>query len=347
MKNLTNLAAFIALVFIFTSSLHAQDPDIERLQKITAIIGKVNALRVDFAVASPALTAAGIANVKKQAELLKQLPTGTVVEIGVHTFAIGNEAANVKLTQARAEKIRSALIAAGVAPSGLTALGYGSSKPLTSDPANDKNRRVEYLVTKAGTAAPATRSTTNQNTASSKPEIVAGIGWRNARIGSSQTEVESSLGKPEFFETSSFPPRVSYGSYYKKGVVVVYDPQTKRVITLRFIGDGQLYGTGSVIFQSFEGKPDKGLAWKSSEAQVVAVYGAPVKREAYNAYKSMVEIVNLYYPGIHFIFKGGQLFQINIEAGAASTQNPPTPVEKAKTPVVIALAKTIDNLARW
>jgi hypothetical protein len=154
--------------------------------------------------------------------------------------------------------------------------------------------------------------------APSAPAIVAGGGWRNARLGSTQEEVEAALGKPEFFENSSFPPNESYGSYYKKGVVVVYQTQGLRVIHLRFIGDGLLYGSGSVTFGSFQGQPDKGLAWKTSVAEVTRAYGSPQKREAYNEYKTKVEIVHLTYPGAEFLFKGDKLFQINIGANGTA-----------------------------
>lgn len=157
--------------------------------------------------------------------------------------------------------------------------------------------------------------------------IVAGIGWGNVRIGSSRAEVESVLGKPEFFENSSFPPNESYGSYYTKGVVVVYKTQNLRVINLRFIGDGQLYGSGPANFGSCQGTPDKGLAWRSSMAAVIAAYGAPVKREAYNEYKTKVEIAHLTYPGAELLFKGDKLFQINvIEGGQAADAGQATPV---------------------
>jgi|GEM_PF-2313064 len=156
------------------------------------------------------------------------------------------------------------------------------------------------------------------NPAPSASAIVAGRGWGNARIGSTREEVEAALGKPEYFEDSSFPPNESYGSYYRKGVVVVYQTQGLRVIHLRFIGDALLYASGSITFGSCQGQPDKGLAWKTSVAEVTRAYGTPLKREAYNEYKTKIEIVHLTYPGVEFMFKGDKLFQINIGAGGAA-----------------------------
>jgi hypothetical protein len=172
--------------------------------------------------------------------------------------------------------------------------------------------------------------------------IVAGRGWGSVRIGSTREEVEAGFGKPEYFENSSFPPNESYGSYYKKGVVVVYQTQGLRVIHLRFIGDGLLYASGSVIFGSFQGQPDKGLAWKTSVAEVTRAYGAPLKREAYNEYKTKIEIVHLTYPGAEFLFKGDKLFQINIGAGGPAASIEPASPARDQTAGVVKTAGSND-----
>jgi ankyrin repeat protein len=66
-----------------------------------------------------------------------------------------------------------------------------------------------------------------------------------------------------------------------------------------------------------------------SVAEVTRAYGAPQKREAYNEYKTKIEIVHLTYPGAEFLFKGDKLFQINISAGGGATANI-GPVEPVK-----------------
>ena len=63
-----------------------------------------------------------------------------------HTDARGNAAANLRLSQQRAESVRQFLIALGVQPTRLRAVGKGSSEPL--DPARPnaaENRRVRVL----------------------------------------------------------------------------------------------------------------------------------------------------------------------------------------------------------
>lgn len=319
---------FLLTLAVAASSSFAQDPDIERLKKITGIIQKVNALPVEFLRASQELTPAGAVNVSKQAALLKQLPAGTGVEIGVHTYAVGDEPKNVILTQQRAEKIKSMLVEAGIRQESLTALGYGSSKPLVSIAADPKNRRVEYLVTKTGT------STSGRIAASDNSAIVAGRGWGKVSLGATREEIDSVLGNPDYSGKDTVDNQ-SYATYFKKGCVVVFNGQMKASI-LRFIGDKALYANGDSKFESFPGKPDKGLAWRSSSAQVIAVYGIPSKRDAYVSQADKVEILNLFYPGIHFMFKGDKLNQINIEASPQAAVVPA--VQPASTP-----KKPVDN----
>jgi outer membrane protein OmpA-like peptidoglycan-associated protein len=67
-------------------------------------------------------------------------------EIGGHTDARASESYNLRLSQARAEAVRSYLIDKGVKPSRLSARGYGESQPLNANMNEDqleKNRRVE------------------------------------------------------------------------------------------------------------------------------------------------------------------------------------------------------------
>lgn len=69
------------------------------------------------------------------------------VEIAGHSTR--DEPQGQALSEARAGAVRDALIAAGVSPERLTAVGYGASRPLTpgrSREANERNRRVEFDV---------------------------------------------------------------------------------------------------------------------------------------------------------------------------------------------------------
>lgn len=338
MKNITGLFLLIVLITVFSSTLCAQDPDIVRLQKVVAIIEKVNALPVDFVRASPELLPAGAANVQKQAAFLKQLPAGTIVEIGVHTFAVGNETKNVELTQKRAEKLRGMLIEAGISAANLIAMGYGSSKSDSNDPTGNKNRRVEYLVAKL---SPVSATSPVPQKGGTDTAIVAGKGWGRVEIGAVRSQVEFILGNPKYFGVDSTKPDESYATYFQKGVVVVYKTKELTVKLIRFIGNAAQYAGGKSKFSSFQGKPDKGITWKSTPAEVMAAYGTPTKREAHEDYPQKVEILTLFYPGIEFMFRGGFITQINIESGGPVTSSSPT--NTLKPAVSTNTAKYVDN----
>lgn len=75
-------------------------------------------------------------------------PVPDVLVIG-HTDRVGSDAANDVLSRQRAEVVRKALIARGIAPENVVVIGRGEREPLvpTADGvAEPRNRRVEILV---------------------------------------------------------------------------------------------------------------------------------------------------------------------------------------------------------
>ncbi|MEO7045439.1 MAG: OmpA family protein [Ferruginibacter sp.] len=69
-------------------------------------------------------------------------------EVGGHTDSDGDDAANLKLSQARADAVRNQLIAMNVDAARLTTKGYGETKPIsdnTSPEGKANNRRVEFV----------------------------------------------------------------------------------------------------------------------------------------------------------------------------------------------------------
>ncbi len=71
------------------------------------------------------------------------------VEIGGHTDNVGEEEANKKLSQKRAEAVKQYLIKNGVSASRLKAVGYGETRPVadnSSDKGRALNRRTEVKI---------------------------------------------------------------------------------------------------------------------------------------------------------------------------------------------------------
>lgn len=83
---------------------------------------------------------------KKLADFLNEFPKATGVIEG-HTDSVGNKAANIKLSQRRAESVRSYLIKNfKIAPERLAAQGFGPTKPIADNKTTagkQKNRRIE------------------------------------------------------------------------------------------------------------------------------------------------------------------------------------------------------------
>lgn len=89
--------------------------------------------------------------------ILVENPQVKSIRIEGHTDDSGSAALNLELSQSRAESVRNYLIKAGVAPSRLTAKGFGPKDPLvpnTSRRNRELNRRVEFKIVDQGTKKP-------------------------------------------------------------------------------------------------------------------------------------------------------------------------------------------------
>ncbi|MBY8975240.1 OmpA family protein [Rhodobacteraceae bacterium NNCM2] len=72
---------------------------------------------------------------------------GLKLEIDGHTDNVGDEEANLKLSQERAQAVFEALTARGVDGGGLTVVGFGSTRPLASNDTEEgraENRRIDF-----------------------------------------------------------------------------------------------------------------------------------------------------------------------------------------------------------
>lgn len=73
----------------------------------------------------------------------------TQLEASGHTCSIGTEAYNQKLSERRAESVKSYLVKKGVAPSRVVTVGYGEAKPMADNKTRagrEQNRRVEICT---------------------------------------------------------------------------------------------------------------------------------------------------------------------------------------------------------
>jgi OOP family OmpA-OmpF porin len=111
------------------------------------VLSILNKSIINFPSGSAEIPPMSLALLHEAAAPLKQLPSGTVVEIGGYTDNTGDASANLQLSQRRAEAVRDALVKAGVNPSKVVAKGFGSINPVASNDSPDgrfQNRRIEY-----------------------------------------------------------------------------------------------------------------------------------------------------------------------------------------------------------
>jgi OmpA-OmpF porin, OOP family len=72
------------------------------------------------------------------------------VEIGGHTDSVGDDAFNLKLSQARADSVRLYLVKRNIDASRMVARGFGENVPIADNrtaEGRSQNRRVEFLIT--------------------------------------------------------------------------------------------------------------------------------------------------------------------------------------------------------
>jgi outer membrane protein OmpA-like peptidoglycan-associated protein/uncharacterized protein YidB (DUF937 family) len=113
----------------------------------TQLVEALNLSIINFASGSADIPEDAAPLILKASDALKSAPSGTRIEIGGHTDSTGDEAANLKLSEARAAAVKRALEAKGVPPGMLVAKGYGSSQPRATNEnefGRFQNRRIEY-----------------------------------------------------------------------------------------------------------------------------------------------------------------------------------------------------------
>jgi uncharacterized protein YidB (DUF937 family) len=113
------------------------------------VVTVLNTVVSNFATGSADVPTESVGVLKLAADKLRGFPAGTVVEISGHTDTTGDAAANMLLSQQRAESVRRLMIEGGVNPAMLTAKGYGGTMPVAPNDSVDgqyRNRRIEFHV---------------------------------------------------------------------------------------------------------------------------------------------------------------------------------------------------------
>jgi len=106
--------------------------------------------RLEFETGSATLKPSSMEQLKNIAEILKAYPK-VALKIGGYTDNVGNPAANLTLSQKRAENTMQEIVKLGIEAKRLEAEGYGDKYPVadnTTEEGRQKNRRIDLRVTK-------------------------------------------------------------------------------------------------------------------------------------------------------------------------------------------------------
>jgi outer membrane protein OmpA-like peptidoglycan-associated protein len=101
-----------------------------------------------FEVGSAVILPGGFDELDRVANVLNQYPQ-TNIRISGHTDSTGSADYNQKLSERRAEAVKSALVGKGVNAARITTIGYGEAKPIASnatEAGRQQNRRVEVRI---------------------------------------------------------------------------------------------------------------------------------------------------------------------------------------------------------
>jgi uncharacterized protein YidB (DUF937 family) len=115
------------------------------------LVKALNLMNIYFETDSAKITADSMEVLQRAADAIKGAPSGTRIEVGGHTDNTGDAAANVTLSQQRADAVMAKLIELGVPSAVLIAKGYGQDKPIADNNTEEgraSNRRIEFNVVK-------------------------------------------------------------------------------------------------------------------------------------------------------------------------------------------------------
>ncbi len=108
--------------------------------------GDAVAFRIDFAFASDVVPPSYRPHLDRIVDLMRQEPK-LALTIEGHTDAYGSAEYNLELSRRRAVSVMRYLVGHGVDSSRLVAIGKGKTAPLSDNPFDSRNRRVQFVST--------------------------------------------------------------------------------------------------------------------------------------------------------------------------------------------------------
>jgi outer membrane protein OmpA-like peptidoglycan-associated protein len=112
------------------------------------VVRTMNLAIINFPTGSSEIPAESNEVIRRSAEAISKTENATI-EISGHTDNVGSSSANLALSQARADSVKTALVNAGAPATRLVTRGYGDSRPRASNDSEYgrfQNRRIEYSV---------------------------------------------------------------------------------------------------------------------------------------------------------------------------------------------------------
>lgn len=126
-------------------------PDVKtNLVRVNRDLGKIEIKqKVFFSTGRARIRRRSYPLLQEVAAVLKANPSMMVVVEG-HTDSVGSSTTNLRLSQRRADAVRTFLVERGIEADRLTAIGFGEEKPIDSNRTRrgrERNRRVDFTIT--------------------------------------------------------------------------------------------------------------------------------------------------------------------------------------------------------
>ncbi len=120
-----------------------------QLVEVNRELGKIEIKqKVFFATGKTRVKAVSFAVLNEVADVLRENPSMKVVVEG-HTDSVGSHRTNQRLSQRRADAVRTYILEKGIDPGRLTAVGFGEDQPIDTNrtrSGRERNRRVEFTI---------------------------------------------------------------------------------------------------------------------------------------------------------------------------------------------------------